>query len=107
MTTPHGCLLTSQCQNIKGEKAVVIVMGMFWACSSGGEPGECIWCDGTGQNDCMFCDDGVDDCPMCVDGVNSRGDTCSYCNGEGETTCNQCNGVGHSTCNHCNGTGQR
>ena len=85
---------------------VVLVAGMILACSSGSGSGECFWCEGTGRRDCSFCDDGIDDCALCSNGRTASGNTCSYCNGDGEKTCTFCNGRGYDTCNQCNGTGR-
>lgn len=59
----------------------------------------CLYCDETGWDDCVFCVDGTHDCVMCVDG------TCDECGGNGGewVTCWSCDGSG--ICAYCSGIG--
>lgn len=55
---------------------------LFSSCNS--TSNKCIYCNGTGKLDCIYC----------VNGVTSNGTFCTFCNGKGWNTCSFCNGTG-------------
>lgn len=79
-----------------------------------GEPSvrHCGNCNGDGETDCPYCDEGQEtcekcestgkvECPIC-DGSDPE---CDECNGESEVECPDCAGTGTVECEYCRGSG--
>ena len=63
---------------------ILLIFGGLGAATTPTEV-DCIYCNGLGRTDCIFCDDGISECPHCDSGYldclfyNDSVTDCSYC----------------------------
>jgi hypothetical protein len=71
----------------------------------------CGQCDGEGETDCPYCDEGQEtcqkcegtgkvECPIC----DGNDPDCDECDGDGEVECPDCAGTGTVECEYCHGS---
>jgi hypothetical protein len=72
----------------------------------------CGQCQGDGETDCPYCDEGKENCSTCegtgeVDCPICDGNDpdCEECEGTGKVECPDCEGTGLVNCEYCNGSG--